>query len=117
MRSVNENMDVIAKQNGLTQEKLGKLWGMQQANAGKILNGKIGLKYSYLESFANQVGMSVVDVITWPDKYVPKDGSYTAEDRQKDSIIANLNGYISRLNDDIIRLKKEIVKLQNEREH
>ena len=55
---------LLPSKNGLTQEKLGKLWGMQQANAGKILNGNVGLKYSYLELFANQVGMSVVDVIT-----------------------------------------------------
>ena len=44
--------------------------GMKQAGFSLIMSGERELKYNTLLQIANALQMSVIDVITFPDKYV-----------------------------------------------
>ena len=76
MNSILENIDTIRRNRGYSQEYLAMQIGMKQA--GLIMSGERELKYNTLLQIANALQMSVIDVITFPDKYVMAKGNGTS---------------------------------------
>ena len=60
------------------QEYLAMQIGMKQAGFSLIMSGERELKYNTLLQIANALQMSVIDVITFPDKYVMAKGNGTS---------------------------------------
>jgi transcriptional regulator with XRE-family HTH domain len=56
----------------LTQKEVATGIGISEATYNRIESGKVTLSYKHLAGIASVFGMSVIDVITWPETYVPR---------------------------------------------
>lgn len=65
-----KNIIQIRNAQELTKKKVAEKLSMSEATYGRIENGKIALTYIDLARIASALGMSVIDVITYPDKYI-----------------------------------------------
>ena len=68
--SILSNILKIRDMKGYSQENVANFLGIKQAGYGLIENGKRGLSYDVLLQIAIFFDMDVVDVITFPSKYV-----------------------------------------------
>lgn len=75
MNDILENIDTIRRNRGYSQEYVAVQIGMKQAGFSLIMSGERELKYTTLLQIANVFQMPVIDIITFPDKYVPFEGS------------------------------------------
>ena len=69
-KKVVDNIVKIRISQGVTKRQVAEAIGLNEASYGRIENGSIALSYSRLASIASYLGMSVIDVITYPKKYV-----------------------------------------------
>ncbi len=74
MNNILKNIDTIRRNKGYSQEYLAMQIGMRQAGFSLIMSGERELKYNTLLQIANVLQMSVIDVITFPEKYVLSKG-------------------------------------------
>jgi len=65
-----KNIVQIRSSQGLTKRRMADLMNINEASYGRIESEKVALSYSDLAKIAGILGMSVIDVITYPDKYV-----------------------------------------------
>lgn len=75
MNNILENIDTIRRNKGYSQEYIATQIGMKQAGFSLIMSGERELKYNTLLQIANALQVHVIDIITYPDKYVISDGS------------------------------------------
>lgn len=75
MNDILENIDTIRRNRGYSQEYVAVQIGMKQAGFSLIMSGERELKYTTLLQIANVFQMPVIDIITFPDKYVSFEGS------------------------------------------
>lgn len=71
-KKVIANIIKIRQKQRFTKRALAEALFMSEANYGKIESGKVGLSFRQLSNIANILGYSVIDIITYPDKYVPE---------------------------------------------
>ena len=74
MNSILENIDTIRRNKGYSQEYIATQIGMKQAGFSLIMSGERELKYNTLLQIAKVLQVSVIDLITFPEKYVPSKG-------------------------------------------
>lgn len=80
MNNILENIDIIRRNKGYSQEYVASQIGMKQAGFSLIMSGERELKYTTLLQIANALQVSVIDLITYPHKYVPdENGSLSTE--------------------------------------
>lgn len=89
----------ILNQKGLSQASLCEVLEIDDSNVNKLLRNCSQLSYNSLAKIAQFFGMSVVELIAWPDRYV-KAGS--PEDEPIDAVLQ------IRLKDD---KKDQVLKL------
>ena len=65
-----ENIAQIRKSKGFSQEYLAEKIGLKQSGYGLIERGERSLEYNKLLQIALAFEMDVIDIITYPDKYV-----------------------------------------------
>lgn len=65
-----QNIIQIRNSKGLTKRSMAEALGINEASYGRIENGKIALSYRQLADIARTLQISVIDIITYPDKYV-----------------------------------------------
>jgi transcriptional regulator with XRE-family HTH domain len=65
-----DNIAKIRKSKGFSQDYLASKLGMKQAGYGLIENGERGLQYEVLLQIAIVFEMDVIDIITYPNKYI-----------------------------------------------
>lgn len=63
------NIIKIRQSQRLTKRAIAEILCMSEANYGKIESGKVALSYRQLSKIANALKISVIDVITYPDRY------------------------------------------------
>lgn len=68
--AVIKNIVQIRNSQELTKRKMASLMNINEASYGRIESEKVALSYGDLAKIASIFGMSVIDVITYPDKYV-----------------------------------------------
>jgi transcriptional regulator with XRE-family HTH domain len=73
MRNILENIKLIREKKNLSQENIANDLGIAQNAYGLIENGKRKLTYERLEQIAIIFDCSVIDIITYPKKYVDSD--------------------------------------------
>lgn len=72
MEKVLKNIELIRTERGIKQEVMGKQLGVTQAAYSNYVNRNNDISLSRLTQIANILGVSVVDIITYPVKYVPE---------------------------------------------
>lgn len=70
--AVLESIRKIRNNKGFSQEYMASKLGMKQVGYGLIENGARGLQFEMLSQIAVVFGMSVIDLIAYPDVYVKK---------------------------------------------
>ena len=83
MNQILKNIKEIREKLEYSQEYVANQIGMAQNSYGLIENGKRGLDYDKLEQIAIVLNHSVLDIITYPKKYVD---SSTIENYEKISV-------------------------------
>jgi len=73
MSNILVNIRKIREELHLSQENIAEELGIAQNSFGLIENGKRRLSYDTLSQIATIFKMSVIDVITYPKKYVDRD--------------------------------------------
>jgi len=66
-----ENIREIRMQKGIKQEVIASAFNLDTSVVSNIETGKRKLRVEELEILANALGVSVIDLFTWPVKYVP----------------------------------------------
>lgn len=69
-RKILDNIKQLRKNHKLTKREVANALCMSEANYGRIENGHAALQYRHLAEIASLFGMSVIEVIAFPEKYV-----------------------------------------------
>lgn len=93
MIDVRKNLRAIIDERGISQKKLAIEVGMEQNALSNWLNYEGDASFQKITDICEALGISVVDALTYPVKYVPKEEAHpTCEEcKRKDEIIDNLN--------------------------
>jgi transcriptional regulator with XRE-family HTH domain len=88
-----------------TQKEVGEGIGVTEASYNRIESGKIALSYNHLARIASFFKMSVIDIISYPETYVPS----TTKQNTKVLVELEVN------NDEFIKmgLKDKIIQILN----
>ena len=99
MIDIIKNIEEIRKKKGIKQAEMGRRLGVSQTGYSNYVNRSADMPFSRVAAIADALGVTLIDLITWPDKYVLKtDTEETcAECKQKDEVIENLNLLIRKL--------------------
>lgn len=68
-----KNIIQIRNLQGITKRSMAEALDINEASYGRIESGKIALAYNMLAKIASVFNLSVVDVITYPDKFEKKE--------------------------------------------
>ncbi len=71
MNNILQNIDEIRRLKGYSQEYIAHKIGMKQSGFSLIMSGGRELKYTTLLQIANALQEDVIDLITYPEKYIP----------------------------------------------
>lgn len=69
---ITRNIGKIRNERNLTQAAIGSFAGIDESQFSRIMSGKLNLSLDHLEHIASGLKMSVIDIITYPESYVPK---------------------------------------------
>lgn len=69
--NVVENIKTIRLEKGISQKILADSLGVDISSISNVENGKRELKVSELAIIANCLGVDVIDLFTYPKKYIP----------------------------------------------
>lgn len=94
--NLGNNIEAIRKERGLTQAFVAKKIGITQATYSEQVNPHYNLTVSRLSEIADAIGVNIVDIITYPEHWIPESDS-CQKCKEKDKIIANLNKLIEVL--------------------
>ncbi|MCR5040074.1 MAG: helix-turn-helix domain-containing protein [Bacteroidales bacterium] len=96
MEKILEKIELIRKEKGIKQEVLAEILGIKQPAYSNYISRESDITWSRLLQISNAFGMDVIDVITYPVKYIPS-AEQCESCKEKDKIIQNLNEYIEVL--------------------
>lgn len=93
MNKILENLEAIRIEKGLKQEFVAQKVGISQQAYSRYFTDQDDMKVSRLQQICSALDVSLVDVVTWPDHYVPESEAapHCEECQKKDLIIDNLN--------------------------
>lgn len=94
MKKILENIEAIRKEKGFSQEFVAEKLGIKQPAYSRYFQVQDDMKISLLEQIADILEVSVVDIVTYPEKYVPADQEASPvceECQKKQETIDNLN--------------------------
>lgn len=98
MEKILQNIEAIRKEKGIKQSVVAEALGIKQPAYSAYINRNSDPTYGKLLQLSNLFGVSVIDIITWPEKWVPETSIKKCEAcAEKDKIIKNLNNYIEIL--------------------
>lgn len=67
------NLRKIIALRKLKQAKVGEYADISESQFSRVMNGQVQLSLNQLANIASGLKMTVVDIITFPDVYIPKD--------------------------------------------
>ena len=98
MENILKNIEAIRKEKHIKQEEIAAKLGIKQSSYSSYITRESDITYSRLLQISEILGISVIDLIGWPEKYVPASSVQPYSDNYtKDAIIVNLNKYIELL--------------------
>lgn len=98
MRSILDNIEAIRKEKHIKQEVLAAELGIKQSSYSSFITRESDITFSRLDQISRILGVSIVDIITYPEHYVPEaDDDLCPCCAEKDKTIQHLNSYIGVL--------------------
>lgn len=97
MCNILEKIEEVRKEKGIKQSALADLLGVTQSAYSQYVRRNQDIKFGKIELIANKLGVSVVDIVTYPDKWVQEKDVECEKCKQKDAIIQSLTEYIEIL--------------------
>ena len=98
MENILKNIEALRKEKHIKQEVVATELGIKQSSYSSFINRESDITFSRLLRISNIIGVSVVDIITYPEHYVPKSSIKQCEGcAEKDKTIQHLNKYIELL--------------------
>ena len=98
MGSILKNIEAIRKEKHIKQEEIAAGLGIKQSSYSSYITRESDITYSRLLQISAILGVSVVDIICWPERYVPASSQQNCDGcTVKDATITNLNKYIELL--------------------
>ena len=98
MENILENIEAIRKEKHIRQEEIAARLGIKQSSYSSYITRESDITFSRLSQISAALGVSVIDLIGWPDRYVVASSEGGCGDcRDKDATIAHLNNYIELL--------------------
>lgn len=67
-----ENLRKIKNERNLTQAAIASYAQLDESQMSRIMSGKLNLSLENLEDIATGLGMSPIDIITYPDVFISK---------------------------------------------
>ena len=108
MNKVQENIELIRREKGIKQSTMANMLNISQSTYSQYFSRNDDIRYGLISQIAEKLGVTVIDIITYPEKWVPLSSMRHNECelcKQKDAIIKNLNNYIDVL-EEKLNLKK-----------
>ncbi len=104
MIDLQKNIEAMRLDKGIKQEYLANKMGVTQSAYSNWINRSVDMPFSRLCEIAKAMGVEVLDIITYPKRYVPFDPDFECEEcKQKQKTIDNLNLLIDVLNNKLNR--------------
>lgn len=98
MESILSNIETIRKEKRIKQEVIAAELGIKQSSYSSYIIRESDITFSRLLHISNILGVSVVDIITYPDKYVAAAPEKECQSCiEKERTIQHLNKYIELL--------------------
>lgn len=69
-----QNIRKLMNDRGLTQEAIASYAGIDPSQMSKVMKGEVQISLWQLSNIATGLGMDLIDLFTYPQKYVPADG-------------------------------------------
>ena len=96
-----KNIEEIRKDKHIKQEVIAAELGIKQSSYSSYITRGSDITFSRLEKISEILGLSVIDLIGWPERYVSVSSVVDCGSNcEKDVTIANLNKYIELLEKD-----------------
>ena len=96
-----KNIEEIRKDKHIKQEVIAAELGIKQSSYSSYITRGSDITFSRLEKISEILGVSVIDLIGWPERYVSVSSVVDCGSScEKDVTIANLNKYIELLEKD-----------------
>jgi predicted transcriptional regulator len=98
MIDLQENLGAILKERGILHKNVAQAMGVTDAAVSNWFNRTVELKFSTISQICEKFKIPVVDVVTYPKKYIPQDSvnPECEECRKKDEMIENLTELLRR---------------------
>ncbi|MBQ9641878.1 MAG: helix-turn-helix transcriptional regulator [Bacteroidaceae bacterium] len=77
-----DNLRKIMNERRLTQETLAEYAGISTSQMSKVMNGTVKLSLIQLSNIASKLSLREIDIITYPEIYVPKNKQNTEDDTE-----------------------------------
>ena len=98
MESILKNIEAIRKEKHIKQEVIAAELGIKQSSYSSYITRESDITFSRLSHISDILGLSVIDIITWPEKYVPESTTHPCDGcMEKERTITHLNKYIEVL--------------------
>lgn len=99
MIEIQKNIEAVRKEKGIKQIEMGRRLKVSQSAYSNYVNRDLDIPFGRVVDIANALGISLVDLITYPEHYV-SEKSITPECeecKRKQETIDNLNAFIQVL--------------------
>ena len=96
MIDIQKNIEAIRKEKGIKQEELARRLNITQGGYSHYVARNLDIPFFRIQLIAEALKVSVVDIITYPETYVPKSSipTHCEECDKKQQTIDNLNKLI-----------------------
>lgn len=99
--NVIDNIFKIMSQKGIKQRTLADAMGIDESQVSVMKKGNRDLKISEVENIASCLGVSITDLFTWPERYVPE---HSQKSESCPKVILQLELEDSDVKADVIKL-------------
>lgn len=100
MENILENIEAIRKEKHIKQSVIANELGVTQGAYSHYIRRNQDIKFNLLLQISNILNCDVVDIIKYPDKWIPESiikNTECEQSKQKDKIIESLTEYIELL--------------------
>ena len=98
MENILDNIEAIRKEKRIKQEVIAAELGIKQSSYSSYITRESDITFSRLLQISNILKVSVVDIITYPERYVQESSVQECKKcQEKDRIIMHLNKCIELL--------------------
>lgn len=98
MENILKNIESIRKEKRIKQEVIAAELGIKQSSYSSFITRESDITFSRLSRIGDILGVSTIDIITYPEHYIPESEVKRCTDCiEKDKTIMHLNKYIEIL--------------------